>query len=74
MDAVLRPMVGVFLCSKARVLSAASTLVHVGEQDVGGAHELHVEAGVEHVRGRHALVDEARLRPDDARRDGSGRR
>ena len=39
--------------------------VDVGDQDVGGAHELHVEAGVEHVGRRHARVHEARLRPDD---------
>jgi hypothetical protein len=29
------------------------------EQDVGGANELDVEGGVEHVGRRHALVDEA---------------
>ena len=58
-------MVGVILCSKARRLSAASSCVDVGEQDVGGARELHVEAGVEHVRRGHALVHEARLGADD---------
>ena len=61
----VRPIVGVILCSKARRLSAAQHLVDVCDQQVGGAHELHVEAGVEHVGRRHALVDEARLRPDD---------
>ncbi len=40
-------------------------LLHVGDEQVGGAHELHIEAGVEHVRRRHALVHEARFRPDD---------
>ena len=60
----LRPMVSVILCSKARVFSAASSAVDVGEQDVGGAHELDVETGVEHVRRGHALVDEARLGAD----------
>ena len=39
--------------------------VDVGDQNVGGAHQLHVEAGVEHVRRRHALMHEARLRTDD---------
>ena len=39
--------------------------VDIGDQEIGGAHELHVEAGVEHVRGGHALVHEARFRPDD---------
>jgi hypothetical protein len=61
----LRPMVIVSLCSKARRLSAASSSVHVGQQDVGGAHQLHVEAGVEHVRRGHALVHEPRIRADD---------
>ncbi len=60
-----RPMVGVILCSKARVFSAAEHLVDIGDQQVGGAGELHVEAGVEHVGGGHALVDEARLGADD---------
>ena len=63
-------MVGVILCSNARVFSAASTLVDVGDQQVGGAHELHVEAGVEHVRRGHALVHEARLGSDDFRQMG----
>ncbi len=38
--------------------------VEIGEQDVGGLGQLHREAGVEHVARGHALVDEARLRPD----------
>jgi hypothetical protein len=33
----------------------------IRQQDVGGAHQLDVERGVEHVRGRHALMHEARL-------------
>ena len=39
--------------------------VEVGEQDVGGAHQLHGEAGVEHVGRGHALVHEARVGADD---------
>ena len=39
--------------------------VDVRDQEIGGAHELHIETGVEHVRGRHALMHEARLRPHD---------
>ena len=61
----LRPMLMVFLCSKARRLSAGEQTVEIGEQDIGGARELHVEAGVEHVGGGHALMHEARLGPDD---------
>jgi hypothetical protein len=60
-DAVERPMRTVSLCSKARAFSAASTRSRPGEQQVGGADELDVERGVEHVRRGHALVDEARL-------------
>ena len=40
-------------------------LVDVGDEEIGGAHELHVEAGVEHVGRGHALMHEARFRPDD---------
>ena len=39
--------------------------VDVGHEQVGGADELHREAGVEHVRRGQALVDVARLRADD---------
>jgi len=39
--------------------------VSVGNQNIGGAHQLHVEAGIEHVRRSHAGMHEARLRPDD---------
>ena len=35
--------------------------VAAGDEDVGGLRELDVEAGVEHVRRRHALVHEARF-------------
>ena len=40
-------------------------LVDIGDQQIGGADKLDVEAGVEHVGGGHALMDEARLRTDD---------
>ena len=39
--------------------------LNIADQDVGGARELHIEAGVEHVRRGHALMHEARLGPDD---------
>ena len=35
--------------------------VDIGDQDVARPPQLHGEAGVEHVRTRHALMDEARL-------------
>ena len=46
-------------------LDGGQKLVEIAQQQVRGAGELHVEGGVEHIRGGHALVDEARLRPDD---------
>ena len=39
--------------------------VDVGQQDVGGADELHAEAGVEDVRRGQPLMQVAGLRPDD---------
>src|SRR5262245_55717648 len=39
--------------------------IEIGEQEVGSAHELNIEAGVEHVRGGHPLVHEPRLGADD---------
>ena len=41
---------------------------NIPDEKVGGANELHVETGVEHVGGRHALVHEARFRSDDFRK------
>ena len=60
----LRPMVGVSLCSKRALLERRQQRVEVGEQQVGGAHQLHVEAGVEDVGGGEARVHEARLGAD----------
>ena len=39
--------------------------VHVGEQQIGGAHELDVERGIEHVRRGHALMHEAAVGTDE---------
>jgi hypothetical protein len=58
-------MVGVSLCSKARRLMATSRASTSAIRISAGAGELNGEGGVEHVRGGHALVDEARLGPDD---------
>ena len=66
----LRPMVGVSLCSRARFFERGQQRVEVGEQQVGGAHQLHVEAGVEDVGGGEPGVHEARLGADDARQGG----
>jgi hypothetical protein len=58
-------MVGVILCSKARRLQRGQQAVDIGDQDIGAARELHVEAGVEHIRRGHALMHEARFGADD---------
>jgi hypothetical protein len=51
-------------------LQRGEEAVHILDQQVGGAGELHVEAGVEHVGGGHALVHETRLGPHDLRQMG----
>ena len=38
--------------------------VEIGEQEVRRLRQLHRQAGVEHVGGGHALMEEARLGPD----------
>jgi hypothetical protein len=53
------------LVSKARFFSAASTLSMSAINRSAARVSWHVEAGVEHVGGGHALVDEARLGADD---------
>jgi hypothetical protein len=55
---------------KSAALESGEQGVHVRDQDIGGAHKLHVEAGVEHVRGGHAGMHEARFRSDDFRNMG----
>ena len=53
------------LVLEGAALERGEQRVDVGDQQIGGARELHVEAGVEHVGRGHALMHEARLRPDD---------
>jgi hypothetical protein len=60
-------MVDRSLCSLRALPDRCEQRVDVAEQDVGGARQLHGEAGVEHVRRGHALVEEARLGADDFR-------
>jgi hypothetical protein len=64
MDAVAAPdRRGHLVLLRAR-LERREQPVDRGEQQRRGLVELHREAGVEHVRRRHALVHEARGRPD----------
>src|SRR6185437_7423074 len=58
------------LVLEGALLQRREHLVEIGEQEVGGADELHIEAGIEHVRGGHALMHEPRLGADDLRQVG----
>ena len=62
------------LVLEGAALERGEQLVDVGDQDVGGAHELHVEAGVEHVGRGHALSARSAPPARRSRRDASGRR
>ena len=65
MDAVAAADGDGVLVFDGAALQRGEQLVEIGEQNVGGAHELDTEAGVEHVGRGHALMHEARLGPDD---------
>ncbi len=56
----------IFVFDRA-ALQPGQDQVDAFDQQVGGALKLHGEAGVQHVRRRHALVQEARFRTDDLR-------
>ena len=53
-DAVAAADGGGKLVLEGSALEGREHVVNVGEQKIGGAHELHVEAGIEHVGGGHA--------------------
>ena len=53
------------LVFEGAALQRGQQLVGIGDQDVGGARKLNVQAGVEHVGGGHALMHETRLGSDD---------
>ncbi len=65
MDAVRPPDGGRHLVLEGAAFQRGQERVHVLQQQVRGAHELHAQAGVEHVRRGHALVDEARVGADE---------
>ena len=66
----LRPTQTVSRCSKGAPLERGQKSVHVGDQEIGGAGQLDVEAGIEHVGRGHALVHEARFGTHDLREMG----
>ena len=61
----LRPTVGGQLVLQRPALDGGEHKVHVLDQQVRRAGKLHGEAGVQHVRRGHALVQEARLGAHD---------
>jgi hypothetical protein len=61
MDAVAAADADGVLVFEGAGLQRGQHPVQIGQQDVGGAHQLHVQRGVQHVRRGHALMDEARL-------------
>ena len=61
------------LVLECTALERSKQLIEVGYQKIGGPHQLDVEARVEHIGRRHALVHEARLRPDDLGQVGEKR-
>ena len=58
-------MVGVSFMLEGAALERREQRVDVGDEDVARAPELDGEAGVEHVGAGHALMHEARVRPDE---------
>ncbi len=64
MDAVAAPDADRVLVLARALFERRHHPVDVGDQDVRRPGELDGKAGIEHVRRGHALVHEARLRPD----------
>ena len=53
------------LVFEGAALERGEQRVEIGQQNIGGTHQLDVEAGIEHVRRRHARMHVARLGSDD---------
>jgi len=70
MDAVAAADGERVLVLQGAFLEGCEQPVDVGDQDVRRLGELDGKAGVEHVRRGHALVHEARLRPDEFAQPG----
>ena len=64
-DAVAPPDHRRVLVLVGALLERGEQSIDVGGEEVGGVDQLKVEAGVENVGRRQALVDEARFRTDD---------
>ena len=64
MDAVAAAQADAILVLDRASLQRGQQAVEIGQQDVAGLGQLHRQAGVQHIRRRHALVHEARLLAD----------
>ena len=64
MDAVAAPNGDGILMLVGTCLERIEQGVEIGDEEVGGLHELHVEAGVEHVGGVRPRMEKARLGAD----------
>ena len=65
MDAMAAPDGGRHPVFQRAGLDRGQQLVGVGDQKVGGARQLHIQAGVQHVGRGHALVHETRFGAHD---------
>ena len=67
MNAVAAPYGRRVFMLEGAALERLQQPIDVFYQNIARARELNRKAGVEQIRGRHTLVDEARLGPDDFR-------
>ena len=51
---------GVFMLQGAG-FQRGQKAVHIGQKDIGGAHQLHIQRGVQNIRGGHALMHKTRI-------------
>mgnify|MGYP001166123673 CR=1 FL=1 len=64
MNAMAAPDADRILVFLRPALQRGKQAIDIGNENVGGPHQLDIEAGVEHVRRGHALVDESRFGTD----------
>ena len=53
------------LVFEGALLERRQQRIDIGDQDVGGAFQLHRQTRIEHVGRCHALMHETRFRPDE---------
>ncbi len=65
MDAVAAADADRVLVLDGAALQGGEQAVEIADQEIGGADQLDIEAGIEHIGRGHALMHEARLGADD---------